>query len=319
MPILPLLLMAAIAFPKEGQRLPFLERCYLSGAVSPGVSNVVVQGRSVEVHPMGGWVTMIDVVEGTNVVEVAGVRRTFRVDRRPRVSPSAAKAPPKTYAKLACAGDSPKPRPTGKTPSEITVVVDAGHGGSETGAISPHSLKESDLNLALARDVRAALTNLGYRVVMTRDRDVTVPLYDRPKVAHANGADAFVSIHHNAPPPNRDPRTIRYHAVYAWNGIGEALARAVNARMAEALGATLTNNGVVKANFAVTRNPEIPSCLVEADFLTTPEGELDCWNRDRRRRIASAIAAGVADWCRGGPSEQSDGREGDGVASPPTP
>lgn len=301
-----LVLAVGIAFPKEGQKLPFVTRCYVSGAVAPGVTNVVVQGRDVAVHPLGGWVTMADVVEGTNVIEVAGVRRTFVVGRRPvpraavpavAAAPSTAPVRPKGYAKLAYAGDTPKPRPTGRAPSEITVVIDAGHGGAETGALSPHGLTEADLNLALAKNVQTALTNLGYRVVMTREENVALPLYDRPKVAHAHEADAFVSLHHNAPPVDRDPRRIRYHATYAWNEIGAELAQAVNARMAAALGETLRNNGVPRANFAVTRNPEIPSCLVEADFLTTPEGELDCWNRDRRRKIAAAIAAGIADWC----------------------
>ena len=300
-----LVLAVGIAFPKEGQNLPFVSRCYVSGAVAPGVTNVVVQGRDVAVHPMGGWVTMADVVEGSNVIEVAGVRRTFVVGRRPAprvaappaASSSSAPALPKAYAKLAYAGDAPKPRPRGRAPSEVTVVVDAGHGGAETGALSPHGLTEADLNLALAKNVRDALTNLGYRVVMTREEDVTLPLYDRPKVAHAQGADAFVSIHHNAPPLETDPRGVRYHAVYAWNEIGAALARTINVRMAETLGETLRNNGVQRANFAVTRNPEIPSCLVETDFLTTPEGELDCWNRTRRLKVAAAIAAGVADWC----------------------
>lgn len=291
-------LAAVIAFPKEGQRLPFVERCYVSGAVEPGVTNVVVQGRDVPVHPLGGWVTLVEVVEGTNVVEVAGVRRTFTVGKRPvrATTPAATSARPKAYAKLPFAGDTPKARPAAET-SALTVVVDAGHGGAETGAMSPHGLKESDLNLALAKNVRTALTNLGARVVMTREDDVAVPLYDRPKVAHTQGADAFVSIHHNAPPIDRDPRRIRYHAVYAWNDIGLELARAINARMAVALGAALKNNGVQRANFAVTRNPEIPSCLVETDFLTTPEGELDCWNRERRQKVAAAIAAGIADWC----------------------
>ena len=301
-----LVLAAAIAFPKEGQRLPFVERCYVSGSVEPGVTNVVVQGRDVPVHPLGGWVALVDVAEGTNAIEVAGARRTFSVGRRP--APSAAPVQPKAYAKLPYAGDVPKARPAaGCAPSEVTVVVDAGHGGAETGAMSPHGLKESDLNLALAKNVRSALTNLGFRVVMTREDDVAVPLYDRPKVAHAQGADAFVSIHHNAPPLDRDPRGIRYHAVYAWNGIGDELARAINARMAAAFGGTLANGGARRANFAVTRNPEIPSCLVETDFLTTPEGELDCWNRERRRTVAAAIAAGVADWCaQGGAPRRAD-------------
>ena len=320
--ILPILLAAVIAFPKEGQMLPFLTRCYLSGAVAPGTSNVVVQGRAVPVHPMGGWVTMMTVVEGTNTVEVAGVTRTFRVARRPKAdaTPAVASAssavPKKAYAKLPYAGDEPKPRPRGRAPSAVTVVLDPGHGGAETGAMSPHGLRESDLNLALARNVRDALSRRGYRVVMTRDADVTVPLYDRPKVAHAQGADAFVSIHHNAPAPDQDPRGVRYHAVYAWNAIGGELAQAINARLTATFGETLADGGVRRANFAVTRNPEIPSCLVETDFLTTPEGELDCWNRDRRRRVAEALADALDDWC-GRPDESAaddtEGRHGDGT------
>lgn len=307
--VLSFLVAAVIAFPKEGQRLPFIERCYVSGAVEPGTSNVLVQGRSVAVHPLGGWIAMADVHPGTNVLEVAGVRRTFVVGKRPvraASSDAAPKPPKKVYAKLPYAGDVPKPRPCGKPPSEITVVIDAGHGGAETGAMSPHHLKESDLNLALARNVRDALVARGYRVVMTRETDVAIPLLNRPKVAHAQGADAFVSIHHNAPAADRDPRTIRYHAVYAWNAIGKELARAVNARLAAAFGSSLTNNGVVHANFAVTRNPEIPSCLVETDFLTTPEGELDCWNRARRQKVASAIADGISDWCAAGVVAQTE-------------
>lgn len=307
--VLSFLVAAVIAFPKEGQRLPFIERCYVSGAVEPGTSNVLVQGRSVAVHPLGGWITMADVVPGTNVIEVAGVTRTFVVGKRPVRAASSGTAPKpskKVYSKLPYAGDVSKPRPCGKPPSEITIVIDAGHGGVETGAMSPHNLKESDLNLALARNVRDALAARGYRVVMTRETDVVVPLLSRPKVAHAHGADAFVSIHHNAPAADRDPRTIRYHAVYAWNAIGKDLARAVNVRLAAAFGASLTNNGVVHANFAVTRNPEIPSCLVETDFLTTPEGELDCWNRARRQKVAAAIADGIADWCAAGDGVQTE-------------
>jgi N-acetylmuramoyl-L-alanine amidase len=53
------------------------------------------------------------------------------------------------------------------------------------------------------------------------------------------------------------------------------------------------------ANFAVTRNPEIPSCLVEADFVTSPEGEEAIWNAERRSIMAEAIASGIDDWCKG--------------------
>ena len=137
-------------------------------------------------------------------------------------------------------------------------------------------------------------------VLLTRS-----PLYDRPKAAHTNDADAFVSIHHNAPPYDKDPNLLRYHTVYSWNPIGEALATAINAEMASALGDTLKSNGPMHANFAVTRNPEIPSCLVEVDFVTSPAGEEAIWNAARRRVVAEAIADGIDAW-RKGSSERKE-------------
>ena len=203
------------------------------------------------------------------------------------------------YKKLDYAGDTPRPHPSEHPDRVPVVVIDPGHGENDTGALSPHSLPEKDANLRLALAVKAELVKRGWKVVMTREDDSFPKLYDRPKVAHREGADAFVSIHHNAPPIDKDPRKLRYHCVYAWNEIGERLAAAVNRRMAAALGDSLKNNGVMKGNLAVTRNPEIPSCLVEADFVTTPEGEIDCWSRERRAKVAAAIADGLDDWRRG--------------------
>jgi len=295
-----LLAALAVAFPRAGAKLPPVARCYMLGSVEPGVTNVTVQGRPVAVHPMGGWVTMVDCVPGENAIAVTSVREgvcrttnaVFSVEKPTPVPLEKSQAAPKvkTYAKLAFAGDEPV---TNRT---RVIVLDAGHGGGDTGAIAPHGLPEKDANLRMTKAVRTALEQRGWTVLMTREDDVACPLYDRPKLAHANKAEAFVSIHHNAPPLDKDPREFRYHAVYAWNAIGEELAGAVNARMAEAFGTALKNNGVPHANFAVTRNPEIPSCLIEVDFISTPEGELDCWNPARRRRVAEAIAAGIEDW-----------------------
>ena len=289
----------SIAFPRDGQKLPYLERCYMLGATTGGETNIVVQGRNVAVHEKGGWVTMVDLVEGTNVVAAGDASVSVVVARKPNPPPQAgstAKPAEKKYSKLPYAADKPKKHPKGRKPGEITVVVDAGHGGSDTGAWSPHGLKEKEVNLLVAKAVKAALESRGYKVVMTRSDDSFPALYDRPKVAHRCGADAFISIHHNAPPLDKDPRQFRYHAIYAWNDIGVALATALNRRVAETFGGSLANNGVPHANFAVTRNPEIPSCLVEVDFISTPEGEIDCWNRARQQRVAEAIAAGFDDW-----------------------
>ena len=299
-----LALAVSIAFPGAGAKLPPLERCYMSGACERGVTNLTVQGRAVDVYRTGGWVTMVDLVPGTNTVElVAGGVATNHVffvapPPKPAVNADGTPVPPpeRVYEKLEYAADSPRPHPSGKKPEATLVYLDPGHGGSDTGTLSPHSFPEKDANLRVAREVRKALEAKGDRVKMTRDSDVALVLTERARAAHAEGADAFVSIHHNAPGFGKDPREVRYHTVYSWNPLGEALAKEINARMAAALDGDIPSNGTMHANFAVTRSPEIPSVLVEVDFITTPQGEEACWNVARRRLIGRAIADGIDDW-----------------------
>ncbi len=301
-----LLLAAApiVAFPSSGARLPAIDTVYLIGYVRKGDTNVVVNGADVAVYRTGAWATTVKAGVGSNDVSVVsqsgeGTNVWFCIAGKPVADPASKGAPEKVWKKLEYAGDEAKAPPTNRVPREITIVLDPGHGGSDTGAKSPHCLCEKDANLRLAEVVRSALETRGYNVLMTRTDDTFVPLYDRPRLAHERNADAFVSIHHNAPPYDKDPNELRYHAVYSWNAIGESLSRAINARMAESLGEALKSNGSVHANFAVTRNPEIPSCLVEADFVTSPAGEEAIWNAKRRFQMAEAIAAGIDDWCKG--------------------
>ena len=309
-----LLAAVSVAFPQEGQRLPILSRCYVIGATDGAEPFVRVAGVPVPVHRTGAWATAVDVVPGLNALWVGGKRHSFFVGPGAHKSPSAsaarsAKTPaPATrpsraaavsrnggYGKLPYAADVAKPHPRGKRPSAVTIVVDAGHGGEDAGALSPHALPEKDANLRLARDVEAHLKARGFRVVMTRTDDSALALYDRPKVAHQVKADAFVSIHHNAPGYATNPAGCRYQAVYSWNALGDRLAKAVVRRLAAAR-PSLPSKGVVRANYAVTRNPEIPSCLVEADFVTHPEGESAIWDASCREVAAAAIADGIADW-----------------------
>lgn len=299
------LLAVTIAFPAPRAKLPYLQTCYMSGAVERGVTNLTVQGKVVDIYRTGAWVTMLDLAEGTNTIAVTagGVtsNHVFYVAAKPVPpdphSPAATNRPPeKKYEKLAYALDTPVPHPRGKAPSDVTIYLDPGHGGSDTGTLSPHAFPEKDANLRVAREVRRALTEKGYNVVMTRDSDVALVLTERARAAHEAKADAFISIHHNAPGFATDPRTVRYHAVYSWNPLGEELSKYVNGAMARALEGDIPSNGSLHANFAVTRSPEIPSILIEVDFITTPQGEEAGWNWERRRRIGDAIAEGVSAW-----------------------
>ena len=83
------------------------------------------------------------------------------------------------------------------------------------------------------------------------------------------------------------------------DSVSSLAALSLCSEFAASFGSALPNNGVMHANFAVTRNPEIPSCLVETDFVSSPAGEESIWNPVRRKATAEAIAAGIADWCGG--------------------
>jgi N-acetylmuramoyl-L-alanine amidase len=96
-----------------------------------------------------------------------------------------------------------------------TVVLDPGHGGGETGAVGPNGLTEATVNLAVARQARAALQRAGIGVVLTRDAEYRLSLATRGELATRIHPRAFVSIHHNAEPdgPRAGPGTETYYQI----------------------------------------------------------------------------------------------------------
>ena len=93
----------------------------------------------------------------------------------------------------AAPGAPPRPAAEAKT-----IVLDAGHGGTENGAVGPGGLLEKEATLALSRIVKDVLTHRGYKVTLTRDSDASVALDERAAAANAAHADVFVSLHCNA-------------------------------------------------------------------------------------------------------------------------
>ena len=91
-----------------------------------------------------------------------------------------------------------------RQPGQPIVLIDPGHGGEDGGAVTASGVREKDLTLAFAEELRDLLVERGrVRVALTRDRDLTVNLDQRPQIARAIGADLFVSVHmDSAPNPN---------------------------------------------------------------------------------------------------------------------
>lgn len=94
----------------------------------------------------------------------------------------------------------PGPRPGGEeAPGVRTIVLDPGHGGTETGAIGPSGIQEKELTLSIARELEARLeSQLGVRVVLTRNEDSNLPHDARTAIANQNQADLFISLHLNS-------------------------------------------------------------------------------------------------------------------------
>ncbi len=89
--------------------------------------------------------------------------------------------------------------PAAASATPLTIVVDPGHGGTETGAIGPGGLQEKDVTLEIAKRVAAALPRvLACRTVLTRDTDLLISLDDRTSIANHEKADLFLSIHANS-------------------------------------------------------------------------------------------------------------------------
>jgi N-acetylmuramoyl-L-alanine amidase len=93
----------------------------------------------------------------------------------------------------------PAPGEPAQGPGVRTIVLDPGHGGTETGAIGPSGIQEKELTLTIARELEARLeSQLGVRVVLTRNEDATVPHDTRTAIANQNKADLFISLHLNS-------------------------------------------------------------------------------------------------------------------------
>ncbi len=189
-------------------------------------------------------------------------------------------------------GPPPEPQP-----QETIVVLDAGHGGSDPGALGA-KLKEKDINLAITLKVGDLLQQAGIRVEYTRIDDSYVGLQERSSIANKINASIFVSIHNNANVLSGPSGTETYF--YAPQDSPELFAqREERARLAQCIQAELVsklrrpNRGVKEGNLSVLRNTLMPSVLVEAAFISNPTEEALLQTEDFKNRAAEAIANGI--------------------------
>ena len=215
------------------------------------------------------------------------------------------------------------------------IVVDAGHGGHDTGTIGPNGLLEKDLVLEVAQRLGKLLENrLGAEVVYTRDDDTFIPLETRTGIANQNQADLFISVHANS---SHDPQArgietyylnfttspealevaarenaVSEKSIYELQDLVKKIAlkekieesREFAADVQESLYSTLAtkgmkNRGVKKAPFIVLIGANMPSILAEISFVSNPADAKKLKTSDYRQKIAEALYRGVSKYVSG--------------------
>jgi N-acetylmuramoyl-L-alanine amidase len=178
----------------------------------------------------------------------------------------------------------------------VNVWVDAGHGGSDPGAVysGVPRVEEKTLNLAVSLIVRDELQKMTIPVGMTRTTDTYVSLADRVHKAKTWGAELFVSIHHNASVSSsaRGIETL-YSAAKPINGVLSArLARLVQNEMIAAT--SMPDRGVVvRDGLYVLANSGMPAIIVEGGFISNSQDRARITTSTYQRTLGRAVARGV--------------------------
>lgn len=173
------------------------------------------------------------------------------------------------------------------------VVLDPGHGGPDEGT-KLSSLHEKRIALTTALLTKRHLEEMGYRVILTRSRDIFIPLPQRAQMANDLEANLFVSIHYNS---SRNPEAKGIEVFY--HNSGEQGRQRLSHKLADCVLHHLVDEtearsrGVKRGNFLVIRETKMPAILVEAGFLTNYEEFEKLKKRQYLDQVAKGIALGV--------------------------
>lgn len=191
---------------------------------------------------------------------------------------------------------------------QITIFLDPGHGGKDVGATAG-GYNEADINLKVTKKVKSILISRGYKVILSREDDVFIDLYDRPRMANKVGADIFVSIHTNSTTSKTTSANGIETFYYKYNPTypskinlamhnnnervskGETLSKFLQENMVGITGAN--NRGINDASFVVIRETVMPAALIELGFINNPNERNMLVLDSYQSKIAKAIADGI--------------------------
>lgn len=170
------------------------------------------------------------------------------------------------------------------------VVLDAGHGGSDPGAISVTKKKEKEFNLAVTLKVRDLLLKESkIDLVLTRDSDTYPTLQERAKLANDLNADIFISIHANA-----GSATASGVETYYTRSESLSLANVMHKHLVSSSG--LTDRKVRTKNLHVTRETKMPAVLLEFGYLSNKSDDALLATEEFRNRVAEGVAQGIKEY-----------------------
>ena len=188
--------------------------------------------------------------------------------------------------------------PKGQRKTVPTVVLDAGHGGEDTGAVKSF-IREKDINLDITLRSARLFEAQGWNVVLTRSEDVEPSLLDRADAANIVGADVFISIHNNSLPDEKIPRSREFGTTVLYNSSALKPAYGLAAlAQNEIIGALGTQREVMqdRPRLVVLNSTWVPAILTEGVMLTNPANAKLVLDRLQRQRMAEAIFRATENW-----------------------
>lgn len=210
-------------------------------------------------------------------------------------------------------GIPPRPAQSTSTRGNVTVILDAGHGGEDGGAVSASGLYEKDLNLAIAQRVKSLLEANGVNVIMTRETDIL--LYDRnvdyhgrkkaldlaarQKIGEETPDGIFISIHMNAYPKSQ------YRGLQVWYSPNHAASRALADTVQSTVREHLQpeNDRKIKratSSIYLLHHLTVPAILIECGFLSNPEETELLGSEEYQQTLSFLIFLSIMDACDGG-------------------
>lgn len=176
---------------------------------------------------------------------------------------------------------------------KLRIAVDAGHGGSNTGATGVATgIKEKDYTLLMAKELQRQLQKAGATVIMTRETDTALSMEERVLMLRQADPHLLISIHLNSSARDSIKGVSTYYRYIGFRPLSQAILKHM-------LTLGLAEFGNVGAfNFSLSGPTEYPNCLVEVAFLSNKEDEQRILDPTFHKQVAKKIVAGIKEWLR---------------------